>query len=149
MTNDQLNDAGHVVERIMAAANAQDIVGYLAMQHPQIELLLPGGITLRGREQVKRHVQAQWTAFPDGQLTCLKQLVVGNQAATEITLTATHSGPLPSGLLPPTSNRIELRFVAIHEIKDRLASSERVYFDQLELLTQLGLMRTADDTETL
>jgi len=150
MSNDEVIEAGQVVKRIMAAANAQDIDEYLAMQHPQIELVLPGGVTLRGRDEVKEHVQAQWAAFPDGRVTCVNQFFSGNQAATEILLAATHSGALatPSGSVPPTGNRINVRFVAVHEIADGMARSERVYFDQLDLLTQLGLMPGPGDGET-
>jgi steroid delta-isomerase-like uncharacterized protein len=127
---------------VMAAMNAQDMDKYLARQHPQIELVLPGGVTLRGRDEVRQYLETQWTAFPDGHLTCVNQVAIGNKAATEIVLTATHSGPLstPNGPVPPTGKRINVRFVAVHQIEDGMASSERVYFDQLEMLMQLGLM---------
>jgi predicted ester cyclase len=141
MGNDEVRSAEQVVGRIMAAMNAQDIDEYLAMQHPQVELFLPGGVTLRGRDEVRQYLEAQWTAFPDGHLTCVNQVAIRNKAASEIVLSATHSGPLatPNGPVPPTGQRIDLRFVAVHQVEDGMASSERVYFDQLDMLLQLGL----------
>jgi ketosteroid isomerase-like protein len=142
MTKNEMTGAGQVVERIMAATNAQDMDEYLAAQHPEIELVLPGGITARGHDQVRQYIQAQWTAFPDGHVTRLNQIATDDQAATEIALTATHSGLLntPNGPVPPTGKRINVRFVAVHRIKDGMATSEHVYFDQLDTLMQLGLM---------
>jgi predicted ester cyclase len=142
MTQEEMIHAGQVVERIMAATNAQDMNEYLAAQHPEIELVLPGGTTLRGHDQVRQYIQSQWSAFPDGHVTRLNQIATADQAATEIALTATHSGPLstPEGPIPPTGKRVNVRFVAVHRIKDGVATSEHVYFDQLDMLTQLGLM---------
>jgi steroid delta-isomerase-like uncharacterized protein len=138
----EMTNAGQIVERIMAAMNAQDMDEYLAAQHPEIEFVLPGGIALHGRNEVRQYIQAQWTAFPDAQVTSVNQIATEDQAATEIALTATHTGPLstPNGPIPPTGKRVNIRFVAVHRIKDGMATSEHVYFDQLEMLMQLGLM---------
>jgi uncharacterized protein (TIGR02246 family) len=146
----EVSEVRRVVERMMAATNARDIAAYVAMLHPEIELVLPGGITVRGREQVKKHVEGQWAAFPDGHLTCVSQLASGNRAATEIVLSATHFGALetPDGAVAPTGKRINVRFVALHEIRDGMASRERVYFDQLELLMQLGLTPAVREART-
>ena len=59
-------DASDVVNQIMAAVNAQNMSRYLAVQHPEAEFVLPGGVTLRGHDSIKQYIQAQWTAFPDG-----------------------------------------------------------------------------------
>jgi hypothetical protein len=57
-------------------------------------------------------------------------------------LTATHSGVLqtPNGEVPPTGRSVELRWVAMYETRGVEILSEHLRFDQVEFLTQLGLM---------
>jgi predicted ester cyclase len=47
--------------------------------------------------------------------------------------------PGPNGPLPPTGKTVTTHSVSILHIKDGLIASERVYGDQLEMMTQLGL----------
>jgi hypothetical protein len=70
-----------------------------------------------------------------------RQLFGDDAAATEVTFTGTHTGPLPTpnGPVPPTGRRVSLRSVSILRVEAGLVASERVYLDQLELVTQLGL----------
>jgi ketosteroid isomerase-like protein len=142
MTNTAHTNAGPTVERIIAAFNAKDMNQYLALQQPQIEILAPGGISLRGRDQVQQHIGAQWTAFPDATMTIIDQFATETHAATEIELSGTHTGPLPTpgGPLPATGKRIAVRFAAVHHVRDGMATSEHVYLDQVEMMTQLGLL---------
>ena len=42
----------------IATVNNRDMNAYLANQHPDVEFVLPGGTTLRGREQVRASTQA-------------------------------------------------------------------------------------------
>jgi len=49
----------------------------------------------------------------------------------------------PNGPIPPTGKRVTTHSVSILRMKDDLIASEHVYFDQLEMLTQLGLKPAA------
>jgi predicted ester cyclase len=142
MTNTEQTNAGPIVERIITAFNAKDMNRYLAGQRPEIEILAPGGVSLRGRDEVQQYINAQWTAFPDATMTIIEQFATETHAATEIELTGTNTGPLPTpqGPLPASGKRVAVRFVAIHRIIDGMAASEHVYFDQVEMMTQLGLL---------
>ena len=130
-----------VLDRNIAAINARDLDGYLGNQQPDVEFVLPGGITLRGRDDVGRYTQTIWTAFPDGALAFGQQILGDDAAATEVVFTGTHTGPMntPNGPVPPTGKRVSLHSVSILRIKDGLVASEHVYLDQLELMSQLGL----------
>ena len=134
--------AKHVLDRNITALNTRDIEGYLANQQPDVEFVLPGGFTLHGRDQIRSFTEAQWKAFPDGTLAFGEQVLAEDTAATEVVFTGTHTGPLmtPNGQLPPTGKRVTLHSVSILCIKDGLIASEHLYGDQLEMLTQLGLM---------
>ena len=59
-------------------------------------------------------------------------------------MTGTHTGPLntPNGPIPPTGKSIDLHSLSILRFEDDRVASEHNYFDQLDMLTQLGLAPT-------
>jgi steroid delta-isomerase-like uncharacterized protein len=136
--------AEQILERNRSAINARDLDRYLANQQPDVEFAIPGGMTLLGREAVGQYIQVMWTAFPDAKLTFGDQVLSEDSAATEVIMTGTHTGPLntPNGPIPPTGKSINLRSLSILRFEDGRIASERNYFDQLEMLTQLGLAPT-------
>jgi predicted ester cyclase len=60
----------------------------------------------------------------------------------EGTIAGTHSGTFqtPQGGIPPTGNAVSLRYAAVKRFEGDRLVSEHLYFDQLELLQQLGAM---------
>jgi predicted ester cyclase len=73
----------------------------------------------------------------------VKQLLVdGSVAAAEGTLAGTHNAVLhsPAGDIPATGKTVELRWGAIYEVRDSEMLYEHLYFDQMELMGQLGLL---------
>ena len=124
------------------AFNSQDAEGRAAIEAPDIEFVMPGGMTLRGHEQVKQVVRAFWDALPDAKITAVDQVAIGNVVVAEGTIAGTHSGTFrtPQGEIPRTGNPVSLRYAAVKRfVGDRLVS-EHLYFDQLEFLQQLGAM---------
>jgi DHA2 family multidrug resistance protein-like MFS transporter len=142
MSDPDATQTRHVLDRNITALNARDIEAYLANQHPDVELRLPGGVTLHGRDELRRYTESQWSAFPDGTLSFGRQAIGADLATTELVFEGTHTGPMPSpdGEIPATGRRVSLRFGSVLEIRDGSSASERVYLDQLDMLTQLGLM---------
>jgi len=136
-----MTSAKQVLDRNIAALNARDMEGYLSNQSPDVEFVLPGGVTLRGRDQLKQYTETLWAAFPDATLAFGQQVFADDVVATEVVVTGTHTGPMntPDGSVPPTGKRISLRSVSMLRIKDGAVASEHVYFDQLDMLMQLGL----------
>jgi len=145
MTNQETPSAQHVLTRNITTLNARDMEGYLANQQPDVEFVLPGGATLHGREEIRQYIEALWKAFPDGKLAFGAQVFAEDAAATELVFTGTHTGPMmtPGGPLPPTGKRVTLHSASILHIKEGLIAWEHGYADQLEIMTQLGLMPTA------
>jgi predicted ester cyclase len=145
MTDRAPIDVRDVLERNITAINNRDIDAYLANQQPDVEFRLPGGVVVRGRDQVREYTESLWTAFPDGTLAFGDQVLAGDAAATEVIFAGTHTGPLltPKGPVAPTGRRVTLRSASILRITDGLIASEHVYLDQLEMMTQLGLMAEA------
>jgi predicted ester cyclase len=134
-------NARDVLTRNITAINSRDIEGYLANQQPDVELVLPGGVTLHGRVELRRYVEALWAAFPDGKLAFGEQVYAEDAAAVELVFTGTHTGPLATadGQIPQTGKEITLHSAAILRIKDGLIATEHGYGDPLELMAQLGV----------
>jgi predicted ester cyclase len=133
--------AKEILERNRTAINARDLDGFLDNQQSDVELVIPGGIRLLGREAVSKYIQAMWTAFPDVKLMFGDQVLSVDAAATEVVMTGTNTGPLnsPHGPIAPTGKSIHLHTVSIVRFEDGRIAFERNYFDQLDMLTQLGL----------
>jgi predicted ester cyclase len=145
MAKQETPSVQQVLNRNMTTLNARDIEGYLANQQQDVEFVLSGGITLHGRDQVRHYIEALWKAFPDGKLAFGEQVFAEDAAATELVFTGTHTGPMmtPGGPIPPTGQPVTLHSASLLKIKDGLIAWEHVYSDQLEMMTQLGLMPAA------
>jgi predicted ester cyclase len=150
MTEQKTASTKEVLHRNMTAFNTRDIEGYLANQRPDVEFALPGGITLHGRDEIRRSVVALWTAFPDGKLAFGEQVYAENAAAVEVAFMGTHTGPLttPAGVVPPTGKPVALYSASILHIKDGSVASEHMYGDPQDLMRQLGLLSQATSSDT-
>jgi predicted ester cyclase len=135
-------DVIEVARRHDDAFNSQDADGRAAIEAPDIDFVMPGGMTLRGHEQVMQVVRAFWDALPDAKITAVDLVAVGNVVVAEGTIAGTHSGTFqtPQGEIPPTGNPVNLRYAAVKRFEGDRLVSEHLYFDQLELLQQLGAM---------
>jgi steroid delta-isomerase-like uncharacterized protein len=124
------------------AFNAQDADGRAAIEAPDIEFVMPGGMTLRGHEQVRQVLRAFWDALPDAKITPVDLVAVGDVVVAEGTIAGTHNGTFrtPQGEIPRTGNPVSLRYAAVKRFEGDRLVSEHLYFDQLELLQQLGAM---------
>ncbi len=97
---------------------------------------------LRGREAIQQDIEAFFRAFPDVQASISNVLTNGNGVAFEVTVNGTHQGPLvtPTGDIPPTHQRIELRggrFIRV-DAEGRIIECNR-YYDLAGIMVQLGL----------
>ena len=80
-------------------------------------------------------------ALPDSKATFDKAVASGNTAVLEVTWRGTHSGPLesPTGPIPATGKRIEIRSCIVAELAGDKVKVERQYFDMVTMLRQLGV----------
>lgn len=134
-----MSDAKSVMEQLENGFNEHD---FAAMGwHANAELLCPAG-HLQGREAIRAFVTGFWSAFPDARLTPARMIGDGTLAAAEGVFTGTHQRALPGpqGDLPPTGRRIEFRWASMVEVLGNEVLFEHLYWDQLEFMTQLGLL---------
>src|SRR5438034_243691 len=56
--------------------------------------------------------------------------------------TGTHTGPLtgPRGEIPPTNRPLDLEFSDLFETDGDRITRQRIYYDQVQFMSQLGLM---------
>ena len=107
------------------------------------ELVAPVA-AISGREQVLDFLSVFQEAFPDGRLELKQLLVGGDGAAAEGAFVGTHQGVLrtPAGEVAATGRRVDFRWAALYRVESDELVSEHLFFDQLELLGQLGLAPT-------
>ena len=133
-----MTDPKSVIERHVQAFGAKD-----AEAEPwsaDAEVIAPVG-QFRGRDQVLGFLGGYWEAFPDGRLEIIRSIGEGSSAAAEGVFIGTHTGILrtPNGDVPPTGRPVKVRWMAMYEVSGEEFTSEHLYFDQSEFMTQLGL----------
>ena len=133
-----MSTARHVYERHVAAFNAKD--GGADPWSLDAELVAPG-TELHGRGEVIDFLRVYWEAFPDARQEITRLVADGPIVSAEGRFAGTHSGPLrlPEGAFAPTGRRVEFRWSVTCEVRGEELISEHLYFDRLDLLTQLGL----------
>ncbi|HYI18103.1 MAG TPA: ester cyclase [Solirubrobacteraceae bacterium] len=132
-------DARDVILRHIAAVNNRDSAA--DPWAADAEMVAPGG-GASGRDGVIGFVGVFQEAFPNLRLELKHLLSNGPAAAAEGTLAGTHDGVLhtPNGDIPPTGRAVELRWAAVYATEGETLKSEHLFFDQMELLGQLGLL---------
>jgi steroid delta-isomerase-like uncharacterized protein len=135
-------DVIEIARRHDDAFNSHDADRRVAIEAPDIEFVMPGGVTLRGHDQVKEVVRAFWEALPDARISPDDLVAAGNVVVVEGTIAGTHTGTFrtPQGEIPPSGNPVTLRYAAVKRFRDDRLVSEHLYFDQLEFLQQLGAL---------
>ncbi|MER6945837.1 nuclear transport factor 2 family protein [Nonomuraea sp. NPDC000554] len=128
---DQLFDAvnNHDLDRILECFSADAV--YVA----------PIGV-MEGHEQLTWYFEQLFAGFPDVSVTPWSRAAYEDSAVAECTVTGTQSGIflLPDGrMLQPTGRRITIRCSCFTSAEHGKIISCRVYFDQLELFSQLGV----------
>jgi steroid delta-isomerase-like uncharacterized protein len=94
---------------------------------------------LEGLEQLSRHAQRLWDAFPDARLQRTGERLMNTRfVAAPSKLLATHRAPLEG--LPPTNRFIVVHCVFYCELADQRLLRVRAFFDLYDAATQLGIL---------
>ena len=135
-------DIRELSKRATEAFNAHDSKAIEALVHDDVTVTAPGGMVERGKAAATAFNENWWTAFPDARTEVRTLRVDGNTAVIEGTFTGTHTGVFhtPMGDIPPTGKSVHGEFVSIDTLRDDKFSAQRLYFDRMELMEQLGLV---------
>lgn len=138
-----MTDVKDSAARFIRAFNAHDEDALRGLVHPNATFAAPGDVHLRGVEATGYAIK--WLrACPDGKLTVKHELVSDQWVVEEVIFEGTHRGPMdsPAGIIPATGKRLAVKAVLITRYESELALETRIYFDQVDVLIQLGAMQT-------
>jgi steroid delta-isomerase-like uncharacterized protein len=133
-----------VVREHMESENRHDFdstIGTFA--HPRYEII-PSGDVYDGEDAVRRYYEETRAAFPDQRNELIALHHTDDAVIVEFYLLGTHLGPLRG--VPPTGKDFRTRMTAFFFFDGELITCERVYFDLLSILAQLGLAPGAGQT---
>jgi predicted ester cyclase len=135
-------DARAVGAQFVDAFNAHDEAKIRELNGESSVLEAPGDVRVEGREATTQYAMAWLNAFPDARLTVHNEIAAGDWVAQEFTFEGTHEGPLagPGGEIPATNRRLKGRGVQVFRVEGDAVTDTRLYFDQVQVMTQLGLM---------
>jgi steroid delta-isomerase-like uncharacterized protein len=128
-------------ERSINAGDWETYGSFFAEDLLMVTPMLPG--VTRGREARIQLVQGIMAPFPDGVVEVQRSFGQGDWACLEVLFTGTHTEPMPGPggtEIPPTNKVVKLPYCMVMKFKDGLVSELYEYYDQVSLLTQLGLM---------
>jgi steroid delta-isomerase-like uncharacterized protein len=137
-----MTQAKETAAKFVEAFNAHDESAIREIHSPNIKFEAPGGTRLEGREAATGYAMTWLNGFPDAKIAVRDVYVDGPWLVQEFTLKGTHTAPLngPMGVIPPTGKRVDSRAVSVGRYENGQILEARLYFDQTEVMTQLGLM---------
>ncbi len=137
-----MGDARQVGAQFVDAFNAhdEDRIRSLNAEHTVFEA--PGDVRIEGREPATQYAMAWLRAFPDARLKVHNELQAGDWIVQEFTFEGTHEDTLsgPAGDIPATHRHLKGRGTQIMRVEGGVVTATRLYFDQVQVMTQLGLM---------
>jgi steroid delta-isomerase-like uncharacterized protein len=139
-----MSEAREVLEQAIECWNAGDRDGWAKLYAEDVVYQAPGGQRISGLADLQeKYFDALLTAAPDRMSRDVVLFADGEAVVEEARYVGTHTGPLrtPDGVeVPATGKRFDFPFVGIFGFQGSKIRSIRIYYDQLELLGQLGLM---------
>jgi steroid delta-isomerase-like uncharacterized protein len=136
-------DAKRVAAEWNKAFNAHDEDRMRELTAEDAVFTAPGGVRIEGRDALLEYAMGWLDAFPDGRITVERRIVSENLIVEEYTFEGTHEGTLPgpAGDIHATGRTLKARVADVTRVEDGKMVEANLYFDQVEVLTQLGVVR--------
>ena len=139
-----MGEAKRVLEEAIERWNAIDRDGWAALYADDVVYEAPGGARISGlADLLEKYFDALVTAGPDRGSSDVVLFEDGEYVIEQARYTGTHTGTWrsPTGAeVPATGKKLDFPFVGLFRVQNGKISSIRLYFDQVEVFTQLGLM---------
>lgn len=137
-------EAKDVLERAIEYWNAGDRDRWETLYADDVAYEAPGGHRISGLSDLKeQYFDALLTAAPDRVSRDVVLFAEGEYVVEQARYVGTHTGPLrgAGGVdIPATGKPFDFPFAAFFHVRNGKISSIRIYYDQMELLMQLGLI---------
>ncbi len=140
-----MGEARQVMDRLTDAINSADLDALAGCYAADAVVVDPFGTHI-GTDEIVESWRQLFEGFPNSIGTVEHKYESGDTAIDEWSFAGTNSGPLtmPTGeQVPATGNPVSLRGADIATVQGGVITSHRVYFDQMEMLGQLGLLPAA------
>ena len=136
-----MGTARAVSDRYTDLINAHDAAAIGEFFAEDGVLVDPSG-EFKGRSAIVDYWEGFFRAFPAMVGADEFKAESGNTAINEWSASGSHDGPLdsPEGAIPATGKTVSIRGVDAITVERGLITSQRVYYDQLSFMVQLGLM---------
>jgi steroid delta-isomerase-like uncharacterized protein len=126
-----------IVREHMESENRHDFKTTMrTFHHPRYELIATGDVH-DGEAAVADYFEETRKAFPDQRNELIELHHADDCVVSEFILKGTHKGSFRG--LPPTGRSFECRMVALFLFEEDRLVCERVYFDSVTILRQLGI----------
>ena len=138
-----MSDPKAITNRALHAWRARETEAFAECYAEDATIVAPGGAELRGPDGAKQFLAIWAEGIPDNEITITHEYVCGSVVVLEAVFSGTHTGGLmaPNGqVIPATGRSLSAPFAEVLEVEGDRITSDRLYFDQVELLIQLGLM---------
>jgi len=131
-----------LVSQFYVNFDSGDIDAAVSTFSDQLETTDPGMGTVHGIEPFREYLETFKRAMPDARAIVEELYDCGDTVIIEGRFVGTHTGPLagPDGDVQPTGASVDLRFADVSRVEDGKIVFYHTYYDQVALLTQLGLM---------
>jgi ketosteroid isomerase-like protein len=138
----EMGEARDVLDRFNEALLRGDFDAVSGFYAEDAVAVTPDQGEITGRDNVTEYVRPFMEAFSDLRYESLFAHESGNCAIDEGYFVGTHTGPLPDEDEPvqPTGRTVRVRECDAVTVDDGRITSHRFYFDQMDFMTQLGLM---------
>jgi steroid delta-isomerase-like uncharacterized protein len=125
-----------LVREHMETENRLDLEATMAtFAHPRYEIVATGQI-YDGEQEVREYFASSRRSFPDQRNELVSLRHAEDAVIVEFDLLGTQKGDLMG--FPPTGKEFRCRMVALYLFEGEGLVCERVYFDALTILAQLG-----------
>lgn len=138
-----MGQASDVMDRLMAAMEAKDRAALAACFAADAVIRTPDQGGISGREAIADYFHHFWQAMPDVRYEQSARHEAGDVAIVEGFVVGTNTGTLglpTGGTLPPTGKQVRVRSCDVIRAEAGVITAHHAYFDQMELLGQLGLL---------
>ncbi len=135
-------DPTKVVAEATNAFNAHDEARLRGFYSDDATLEAPGDVRIEGGDECVGYATAWLTAFPDAGITVHDVVAAGDWVVQRFTFAGTHEETMqgPDGEIPATHRKLNGRALQMQRVSGDKIVEEHLYFDQVQVMTQLGLM---------
>jgi predicted ester cyclase len=132
----------NIAARFVAAFNAHDEAAIHALHASHVKFNAPGGFKANNAKDATAFATSWLKAYPHGKMTVRSEIVSSPWIVQEITMEGVHSGPLetPMGTVQPTHKKFLGYGIQCFKVEDGKITEARLYYDQLDMMGQLGLI---------